>query len=192
MPPADLKRGEDYAAYRARKFAERAKAADISELELLRAVRAFHAKRQGPPDEELRFPPKVVEAKMRKLERRGLLEVGVSLRTAWLSPAGEAYLAELEVNDPPQPRFRLYSIEPAEKPGECRRVPRGVVLGSSAEDAVRAAAYGLALVGVRAALEAYPEDGEQPPETFRPSWAGTVARAFDVPLKMITDENETS
>ena len=50
------------------------------------------------------IPEKVVYAKMAKLDRRGLLEVGVSLRTAWLSDKGEALLAALEATRPePKP-----------------------------------------------------------------------------------------
>jgi len=74
----------------------RPKAADISERAVLAAIRDFHAhKGLPPPDESLGLPLKVVEAKFRKLERRGLIECGVSLRTAWLTDAGKARLAEL-------------------------------------------------------------------------------------------------
>ncbi|MGW2582945.1 hypothetical protein ACWCYZ_16690 [Streptomyces virginiae] len=39
------------------------------------------------------YPPKVVHAAYDRDLRRGLLECGVSLRTAWLSPSGRWYLA---------------------------------------------------------------------------------------------------
>jgi hypothetical protein len=38
-------------------------------------------------------PPKVCFRAMERAYGRGLLEVGVSLRTAWLTPAGEALIA---------------------------------------------------------------------------------------------------
>jgi hypothetical protein len=49
------------------------------------------------PDDVLSdsYPPKVTLAKMAQLEEQGLLEVGVSLRTAWLSDAGHARLEAL-------------------------------------------------------------------------------------------------
>lgn len=83
------------------------KASDISDLVALRAVRD-HATKGGPIDktqpyvrvgvEQMLqgFPPKVIEAKMRKFMGRGWINYGVSLRTASLEPAGKARLAELE------------------------------------------------------------------------------------------------
>ena len=41
------------------------------------------------------FPEKVVYAKLAKLERRGFIEYGVSLRTGWLTDAGRAALQRL-------------------------------------------------------------------------------------------------
>jgi hypothetical protein len=79
--------------------AHKVKSSDISELELLRLIRARQADPRLPtPDVALadRFPAKVVLAKMVKLCGRDLIDYGVSLRTAYLTEKGKARLAELE------------------------------------------------------------------------------------------------
>lgn len=92
---------------------------DVSELDVLRAIHlrnnrigddllpGSYSVFTGPlryfvvrptPDESLadKYPVKLIMAKMEQLDRRGLLEVGVSLRTAWLTDKGMARLIELE------------------------------------------------------------------------------------------------
>jgi hypothetical protein len=68
-------------------------AKDIPVEVVLQACRAFHAyETPETPDEALPYPPKVTLAKMEKLCRAGLIDYGVSLRTAWLTDAGRALL----------------------------------------------------------------------------------------------------
>jgi len=95
----------------------RVHAKDIPEREILACIRDLKAKsdewrgghtlaeflfnptpppRPWFPEDVLPYPPKVIEAKMQKLADRGFLDFGVSLRTAWLTDAGKARLAELE------------------------------------------------------------------------------------------------
>lgn len=84
--------------------------ADISDHDALRAIDAytrenrvncdatfpFPPKVHAPfPTERLPFPEKVIEAKLYHLDDRGLIEYGVSLRTAWLTPEGVALLEAL-------------------------------------------------------------------------------------------------
>lgn len=74
------------------------KRADVSELALLQACEWFHTGvYELTPDETLAgsYPAKVILARMQQLADRGLLEIGVSLRTAWLSDAGRDRLAAL-------------------------------------------------------------------------------------------------
>lgn len=49
---------------------------------------------------ETSAPEKVIYAAMQREDDRGYLEWGASLRTAWLSAAGVAQLAELRQNAP--------------------------------------------------------------------------------------------
>jgi hypothetical protein len=42
-----------------------------------------------------KYPEKVVYAKMEKLARDGLIGYGVSLRTGWITPKGQAYIDAL-------------------------------------------------------------------------------------------------
>jgi hypothetical protein len=64
---------------------------DIPDEVILKACDDFFAAMRGDariaqtPDEALadRWPPKLILAKMESMVRRGLLEYGVSLRTAW-------------------------------------------------------------------------------------------------------------
>lgn len=66
---------------------------------VLRACRDFHAKQIDvvPMERLCRFgPEKVIVSRLAQLESKGLIESGVSLRTAWLTPKGEALLVELE------------------------------------------------------------------------------------------------
>jgi hypothetical protein len=70
----------------------RVKTSDIPDAEILDACRAFHAGAAATPDVALahKYPVKVIMAKMEKLYRRGLLDCGVSLRTAWVVERADA------------------------------------------------------------------------------------------------------
>jgi hypothetical protein len=86
----------------------RPKCSDIPEALILRLCKEFHEKgpRLAPtPDVALadRFPSKVVLAKMNKLHDRGLIEYGVSLRTAWVTDKGLAVLGEERRKEEPRP-----------------------------------------------------------------------------------------
>jgi hypothetical protein len=61
------------------------KRSDISDAEILEACKAFHNGEAKAPDESLahKYPPKLILCKMERMVERGLLEYGVSLRTAW-------------------------------------------------------------------------------------------------------------
>jgi hypothetical protein len=61
------------------------KRSDIPAAEIIAACNAFHAGTAPTPDVALadKYPPKVVLAKMEQLIDRGVLECGVSTRTAW-------------------------------------------------------------------------------------------------------------
>ena len=61
-----------------------AKRSDISDAEVIEAVRLFQAGEGETPDLALSYPPKVTLAKMRQMVDRSILDYGVSLRTAWL------------------------------------------------------------------------------------------------------------
>jgi hypothetical protein len=72
----------------ARTLMPKAKRSDISTEEMIEAVRQYW---QSPmvnpfPTDALadKYPPKVVEAKMQQLVDQGILDYGVSLRTAWV------------------------------------------------------------------------------------------------------------
>lgn len=72
---------------------------DVPELRLLQVIRdrrAVPGLWRHFPHELLDMPEKLIERKMEQLERRGYLDVGVSLRTGWLTEAGVARLRELE------------------------------------------------------------------------------------------------
>ena len=75
------------------------KAADIPEREMLEAFHEWQTTWREPAHKRFlgRFPEKVIYAKMAKLDRRGLIEYGVSLRTGWLTSKGLARLYELRV-----------------------------------------------------------------------------------------------
>ncbi len=62
------------------------KRSDIADAEIIAACRAFHAGNAATPEAALasKYPPKVILAKMQQLLNRGVLECGVSLRTAWV------------------------------------------------------------------------------------------------------------
>ena len=62
------------------------KSADIPEADIFAACDAFHNEGAPTPDIALadKYPQKVILAKMQKMENRGKLESGVSLRTAWV------------------------------------------------------------------------------------------------------------
>lgn len=80
-------------------------AKDINEQEFLAIINAYWAAVRAGEEPEMvmpykvwvarGFPEKVVYAKYDKMMRKGYLEYGVSLRTAWLSEKGEDRLAEL-------------------------------------------------------------------------------------------------
>lgn len=63
-----------------------AKRSDITDAEILAACRAFHEQHAPTPDIALadKYPAKVIMAKMEQMAKRGLIEYGVSLRTAWV------------------------------------------------------------------------------------------------------------
>lgn len=74
------------------------KTSDISDREILEAVEAFHASTFGQtPDEALaaKYPVKVIMSKMNKMDTRGLIDYGVSLRGAWITDKGRDYLKSL-------------------------------------------------------------------------------------------------
>jgi hypothetical protein len=58
--------------------------------EVLRAVGEYQAGRGDTADVALsgRYPVKVILAKMKQMVRRGVLQCGVSLRTAWVREQG--------------------------------------------------------------------------------------------------------
>lgn len=69
----------------------RLKRGDIPDAEVLEACRAFHRGEADTPDVALshKYPAKLVLAKMQHMVDRGLLNCGVSLRTAWVE--GDAH-----------------------------------------------------------------------------------------------------
>jgi hypothetical protein len=64
----------------------RVKRGDVPREEVLAACRAFHEGKGETPERALaaKYPPKVVLARMEQMVAEGLLEYGVSLRTAWV------------------------------------------------------------------------------------------------------------
>lgn len=64
------------------------KRSDITEAEVIEACDAFHQHRDSrPPWKQLvdkGYPEKVVYAKMSQLVDKGVLDYGVSVRTAWV------------------------------------------------------------------------------------------------------------
>lgn len=73
-------------------------AKDINERELLEYIQARKKKNFDLPNPveawvAKGFPEKVVYAKLEKLEDRGLIECGVSIRQCWLTQKGEARLS---------------------------------------------------------------------------------------------------
>lgn len=81
------------------------KTADISDVEVLQAVRDARACDHKAEDgsylwpytllEQRRGAPfKVAYAALERADKRGYVESGVSLRTCWLTPKGERLLAE--------------------------------------------------------------------------------------------------
>ena len=66
------------------------KRSDISDDEIIAACNAYHdapwlSTRQTPVEALAdKYPPKVILAKMEQMDRRGILDYGVSLRTAWV------------------------------------------------------------------------------------------------------------
>jgi hypothetical protein len=80
------------------------KASDITDRTILEAVYAFRMGTADMPERALadRFPWKVVNAKMEKAYKRGWVECGVSLRTAWLTDAGTEALMLLRNEKPEQ------------------------------------------------------------------------------------------
>ena len=62
------------------------KTSDISDEVILDAVRRYHiSKGTGPtPDVSLPYPQKLILSKMQKMVNKGILDYGVSLRTAWV------------------------------------------------------------------------------------------------------------
>jgi hypothetical protein len=66
---------------------KRIKRSDIPQSEILEACRRFHAGEADIPTVALahKYPAKVILAKMAQMVDCGLLECGVSLRTAWVA-----------------------------------------------------------------------------------------------------------
>lgn len=65
------------------------KRSDISEQEIIDACNKFHSHQFGTrptPDISLahKYPPKLILAKMQQMSSKGILDYGVSLRTAWV------------------------------------------------------------------------------------------------------------
>lgn len=61
------------------------KRSDISDAEMLEACKRYHNGEAETPDIALasKYPVKVIMAKMDHMNRRGLLDYGFTLRTAW-------------------------------------------------------------------------------------------------------------
>jgi hypothetical protein len=80
------------------------KASDIPDIEILSLIEAHMLDHRQPFAYQVLaargVPGKVVAAKYEKLDRRGFLEVGTSVRTGWLSDKGEAHLASLRTRQP--------------------------------------------------------------------------------------------
>jgi len=59
---------------------------DITDEEIINAVNDFQNNNKETPDIALanKYPPKVILKKMQKMEEKGILNYGVSLRTAWV------------------------------------------------------------------------------------------------------------
>lgn len=64
----------------------RLKRSDIPDAEIIAACNAYHCGTADTPDVALahKYPPKLILAKMAHMDRRGILDYGVSLRTAWV------------------------------------------------------------------------------------------------------------
>ena len=62
------------------------KRGDIPTVEIIKACNRFHRRGGSTPDVALanRYPAKVILAKMDQLVKQGILDYGVSLRTAWV------------------------------------------------------------------------------------------------------------
>lgn len=59
---------------------------DISDEEIINAVKDFWENNKPTPDIALadKYPVKVILKKMQKMSEKGILNYGVSLRTAWI------------------------------------------------------------------------------------------------------------
>lgn len=73
---------------------------DIGDLQVLLAQQQWHRQKDGPWGYEILQREtgqceKVCLRCMERAERRGLLEYGVSLRTAWITQKGEALLRSI-------------------------------------------------------------------------------------------------
>jgi len=68
---------------------KRLKRSDIPEADIVEACNRFHAGLAETPEKALanKYPPKLVLAKMEQLVQKGILDYGVSLRTAWVKAA---------------------------------------------------------------------------------------------------------
>lgn len=91
------------------------KASDIPDRDALEACERAHAPEQTADARRASYcyltdsgyPPKVVDAKFARLARRGLIEAGVSIRTAWLTDRGRALLVSLRGAGTTQPSDRI-------------------------------------------------------------------------------------
>jgi len=70
---------------------------------ILREQLALHVRRcrELPDYSQREWSEKVIYARMDRLVYRGFLEFGTSLRSAWLTDEGKAYLAGLEAAEQP-------------------------------------------------------------------------------------------
>lgn len=78
------------------------KTSDVPELDVLEAIETWREEYKltgigNTPDVSLstKFPVKLIMSRMAKLQNKGLIDVGVSLRTAWLTDKGKEYLTKL-------------------------------------------------------------------------------------------------
>jgi len=96
---------------------------DVTDAQVCRAVADWWANMDGPVTYELLAArtgecEKVCFRAMERAERRGLLEYGVSLRTAWLTEEGKALIADVKTFERLGQRYREHP-EPQAKADEC-------------------------------------------------------------------------
>jgi len=87
---------------------------DVTDRMVCEAAEAFHANTDGPNVEQILVARtgqhwRVCNAALERADRRGLIDCGVSLRTAWLEPKGRELLErerwlDAHGRDPKAPR----------------------------------------------------------------------------------------